>query len=1366
MKLLFENKSATKPLVSFILLDWSCRDSFHFLHYLNNQVVSRELYEVIWIEYYDRQAPQIKKLLEESEQLNKPHVIDKWILIEMPKEYYYHKHLMYNIGILYGSGDIIVICDSDGIVKPTFVQSIIEEFAKDPNIVLHLDQLRNHDQKYYPFNYPAIAEIEQGSANRVNGKPLGLVDTLDTLHNRNYGACFCAKRAEVIDIGGADEHLDYLGHICGPYELTFRLVNAGKIEKWHQTEWMYHVWHPGQSGDENFVGPQDGRNMSTTALDIIRSKRVRPLTENQFIVKLRESDQHICTVPFSELITTIMHEERIKQWKVDFEQTSPDVFDCYNQNIALYSFAKPENVINPEISVLLPTLRPDKARKCIDSIAQTSQGVNYEMVVVSPLDMCNLLVGCQGYERLRFVREEKPEGCNKAFTTAYEHAAGKYVFAIADDHRLGQDCLKNLIEFMRPHDQEIFLAGARCYGVYGAGPESKTYGFYYAYTPCIRRDLAKQVGGFYDPHYRSYYGDPDLSMRVWHHGGKVKLCLDAWVEYHNELDNLDLEAHTNNSARDFHAFYQRWHPIYGHLTKSSQENDINICTNVVLPGIPPEKCTRLVVFLRQLDWSVLRNELASAHNIPLNPEHLFPVFKEMLIHIHLAPTEIIQDLAEWLIQKLLAHTATLRDKDLSVEPMKPLDISSSPNASDLYLAVITMFYLSGGLRKELELVVDNYRGINILYGRRKFHTWPCSLGGFSLQIFDETSNPLAFCQPTIYQALQKIDELLEGTPLVDWQTVRNIEDFFATADLEELQTNKEPHPVLEKLPSEICLQIVLSLKLKDWATIEQLLNGTSENVFIIKNYLCYVYGELFNTIKMVPPQLVLKLAQWLLGQLAVFSPNIGEVIESRGDYIHLAVFGYRHYNIVHCGGQYFGWPWSAGGFSQVDYTNGTVPMAVAGRSITEAKKLIDEKLGSPTEAEENQHDWPAEQELETVITGHQIENQADGIHLEVSGYRQYNIVRYKGLYFGWPWSAGEFSLQRYMDRSDLPAVVSKTVINAQRLIDIKLGLPTPEEENQDIPPKKTRFLLIKTVGGGFWSDMHDVWGKLLLAEITNRYPIVFWSGSNRYSVGDNCNSFEEYFLPVSEYSIRDVVNDQFTYYPPIWTHSNVLQDDPTRMSEVYRDIPDLINSPANVVVSDTHHCILYKVLPWVKQGHPVFGLWGNDVCRYIINKYQKLQPDIATEIDEFYNAHHMETGPILAVHIRSGDLVKELPLLLEINEEYPQEIDCYLRDNPSARIFLLTDGEDVLEQYKQMYGDILIYTECSRKKTNGLDPVVQIFPDRRRKGIEIIKDSYLASRCDAFIGNGYSNVSIAISRLKDWDKDRIKLLWKPAPSEK
>ena len=276
--------SVTSPKVSVVLLDWSVRESLHSLTYLNRQTVAREDYELIWIEYYGYRSPPLAEMFGTENSVR----LDQWIVLDMPESCYYHKHMMYNIGIAVSRGEVVCICDSDAIFNDTFIDTVVSVFAKNDRIVLHLDEVRNNDKKFYPFNYPSISEVlGPGAINWQNGKTTGLCDTSDPLHTRNYGACFCGKRDELIQIGGADEHIGFVGHVCGPYDMTFRLINNGCREIWHETEFLYHVWHPGQAGDQNLLGPHDGRHISTIALDAAQKTRVLPLKENAAIAALR-----------------------------------------------------------------------------------------------------------------------------------------------------------------------------------------------------------------------------------------------------------------------------------------------------------------------------------------------------------------------------------------------------------------------------------------------------------------------------------------------------------------------------------------------------------------------------------------------------------------------------------------------------------------------------------------------------------------------------------------------------------------------------------------------------------------------------------------------------------------------------------------------------------------------------------------------------------------------------------------------------------------------------------------------------------------------------------------------------------------------
>lgn len=314
MKILFEQRKSVLPKISIILVDWSCRHNFHTIDYLNSQTVPRHHYEIIWIEYYNRRSSEIAVGLKKCEELKKSPIVDQWIVMDMPSNMYYHKHLMYNVGIVTSKGKIIVICDSDAIVKPTFIESIIKAFEDNPDIVLHMDEVRNMDKRFYPFNYPSIDEITgKGCINWVNGKTAGILEKKDLIHVRNYGACMCALREDLISIGGADEHIDYLGHICGPYDMTFRLINNGKKEVWHEEEFLYHVWHPGTDGKGNYLGPRDSMNMSTTAISVFKNNRIMPLVENDAIREIRLNGEN--AISLEKLSTLVVSSEKIKKWR-------------------------------------------------------------------------------------------------------------------------------------------------------------------------------------------------------------------------------------------------------------------------------------------------------------------------------------------------------------------------------------------------------------------------------------------------------------------------------------------------------------------------------------------------------------------------------------------------------------------------------------------------------------------------------------------------------------------------------------------------------------------------------------------------------------------------------------------------------------------------------------------------------------------------------------------------------------------------------------------------------------------------------------------------------------------------------------------
>ena len=315
-----------------------------------------------------------------------------------------------------------------------------------------------------------------------------------------------------------------------------------------------------------------------------------------------------------------------------------------------------------------------------------------------------------------------------------------------------------------------------------------------------------------------------------------------------------------------------------------------------------------------------------------------------------------------------------------------------------------------------------------------------------------------------------------------------------------------------------------------------------------------------------------------------------------------------------------------------------------------------------------------------------------------------------------------------------------------------------------------RFLLIKAAGNSIWADVDHVVCQIFAAELTNRIPVVYWGMESMYSASLNTNSFELFFEPVSNYSIDDAVRHGLSFYPPVWKYENVLAEDTDKLMMEGRGLKELMDSSADVVVSDIYYPIT-AMLPWIKKGHWAYGKTPMQIYRSLFKQYIKPRPEIEKEIKKYINTNpdFRDEKPILGVHVRENAIVNEVAQLYDLNELYKPHIWDFIVRYNVRHIFLITDSKKILRSYKKLYGknDLLMFTESKKVKFKPrIMTCLLNYPNKRHKGaelqkdtIEIIKDTFLAAKCDFFIGNGYSNLSNTVMRLKDWPETNIKLLY-------
>ena len=207
-----------QPTVSVVLLDWSVRERFQALEWLNRQEARRDSFEIIWIDLYNRVVPEALEMAD--------------MVVTLNQQGMYHKHKAYNEGLLLARGDLVTICDSDAVFHPRFIDSILEHFRDGSGGVQPL-VLMHHEWRTADLYPDGMNSIEELSRHRW----------LDLWPN--VGACMTVRKQDALRYGGFDEHRIFRGYLCGPYDLGWRLVNAGLPETWAEPDIaLWHFAHP------------------------------------------------------------------------------------------------------------------------------------------------------------------------------------------------------------------------------------------------------------------------------------------------------------------------------------------------------------------------------------------------------------------------------------------------------------------------------------------------------------------------------------------------------------------------------------------------------------------------------------------------------------------------------------------------------------------------------------------------------------------------------------------------------------------------------------------------------------------------------------------------------------------------------------------------------------------------------------------------------------------------------------------------------------------------------------------------------------------------------------------------------------------
>jgi hypothetical protein len=244
-------------------------------------------------------------------------------------------------------------------------------------------------------------------------------------------------------------------------------------------------------------------------------------------------------------------------------------------------------------------------------------------------------------------------------------------------------------------------------------------------------------------------------------------------------------------------------------------------------------------------------------------------------------------------------------------------------------------------------------------------------------------------------------------------------------------------------------------------------------------------------------------------------------------------------------------------------------------------------------------------------------------------------------------------------------------------------------------------------GGGLFSFLSSVLGHLKTSEEIKRFPVIDWethhkSLSKNQMVLGTSNVWRYFFEPVSRYELSDLKN-----------LDNVVYSDGLHS--------DKIGFP-------------YSKLDWIQPCFRKYIHFRKETYEFIESSSRSLEIGSKT----------------LAVHFRAGVDMRTTPNhpIPPTRKQIVNSIDLALDTNDYSTIFLACDVENEINHLKRRYGNRLQHLNAKREIRNGDDLHFLEGPQKYQRGLEVLADSYLLSKCGGLIA-GYSGVSQFAEIMRD-----------------
>ncbi|MEG3437896.1 nodulation protein NodZ [Pannus brasiliensis CCIBt3594] len=272
---------------------------------------------------------------------------------------------------------------------------------------------------------------------------------------------------------------------------------------------------------------------------------------------------------------------------------------------------------------------------------------------------------------------------------------------------------------------------------------------------------------------------------------------------------------------------------------------------------------------------------------------------------------------------------------------------------------------------------------------------------------------------------------------------------------------------------------------------------------------------------------------------------------------------------------------------------------------------------------------------------------------------------------------------------------------------------------------------------------------ILYGQISGRKVIIDWTEGTYAPRG--VNAFHVFFDSPSVSDLDDLPATD-SIYPPTWK-GQLDQTFGGRKEQLKIRGTDAISTDLSRVDYEEEILVFCSYGPKISQMRNLFTgdfkkysqLNNSEILKYLLSNFFVLKPNIKKDFDGFIKSYFPASTKMIGIHIRYSD--RKIPV-----ETIYKTLDRVRRRNPDSALFLATDSQAILEDFKAKYDRVITTEKWYPPSGETLHQNWNQCPDMLQNGLEALRDLYLLSQCQMLIFSSRSSFGYVASLLSSRSK--------------